>query len=622
MMLSQKLLQNSKILYLKNNYTLKRYLKEAVRLPPNYQETKFQSLPEQKPERLSFLRALISGEVDNDVFMYPEQISPRYEEYFNWIKPIESYISHCTNKNVGKNEMLNHLRELGVFRTHIGEKYFGLSLSKTESLKLVELLSNFPWLSTYMVKNHILPTEIIDKYGSNSQKLQYYPKIMSGDIIPTMCVHEGDYGTNINNIETYAMQHTEDSWLLNGEKSFVVNGINSNLFLVFAKHISHNIGKSKPDSFSLFLVEKDFGNVFCTNVYDTIGRHETPTCTISFKDTIVPNENIIGTPGNAFEVLMQYLKPGRQNISGQAISILRNFLNQLIPDIIHMKHFDRDLYKFDVVKRILGEISFSLYTMESMAYLTTGMIDDYKNMNADLEEIITETYCANSCLKCIQLGLQLVGARSYMNNQSYIQAFHDAMALVTIDINNLDANTYVAASILQFLGQTMRGHIYKKRNSFQFPVYNMFDKIFDKFVIKLNAKEHLHPTFKYSVAYMEDAINRFKDAVLTLFEEEGANITERYTDMQRITNMLTEIYAIFANLTRASRSYCIGARNSDLEKDLAIKMAFVSHIKICAIQSQINNSPSFNGDKLYSDAMDLVYEKRKYSLAHPLTKTF
>ncbi|XP_033303422.1 complex I assembly factor ACAD9, mitochondrial [Bombus bifarius] len=622
MMLSQKLLQNSKILSLKSNYILKRYLKEAVELPPNYQETKLQPLPEQKPERISFLRALITGEIDSDVFMYPEQISPRYEDYFTWIKPIESYISHCTNKNVGKNEMLDHLRELGVFRTHIGEKYFGLSLSKTESLKLVELLSNFPWLGTYMIKNHILPIEIIDKYGSNSQKLEYYPKIMSGDIIPTVCVHEGDYGSNIGNIETYAMQHTDDSWLLNGKKSFVVNGINSNLFLVFAKHIARNTGKSKPTSFSLFLVEKDFGNVSCTNVYDTIGRHETPTCTISFEDTIVPNKNIIGTPGDALDVLMEYMKPGRQNISGQAISILRNFLNQLIPDIIHKKHFDRDLYKFDVVKRILGEISFCLYTMESMAYLTTGMIDDYKNMNADVEEAIIETYCANNCLKCIQSGLQLVGARSYMKNQSYIEAFHDAMALTTMDINNLDANTFASASVIQFLGQTVSGHIYKKRNSFQFPFYNMFDKMFDRYMIKLNAGEYFHPTFKYAVAYMEDAINRLKDAILILFEEEGTNIIERYTDLQRITTMLTEIYATYANLTRASRSYCIGARNSDLEKDLAIKMAFVSHIKICEIQSQINNTSLFNGDKLYSDAMDLVYEQRKYSLAHPLTKTF
>lgn len=60
-------------------------------------------------------------------------------------------------------------------------------------------------------------------------------------MIPTVCVYEGDCGTNINNIQTFAIQDKENSWLLSGEKDYVVNGVDSNLFLVFAKNISPNI---------------------------------------------------------------------------------------------------------------------------------------------------------------------------------------------------------------------------------------------------------------------------------------------------------------------------------------------------------------------------------------------
>ncbi|KAK1126484.1 hypothetical protein K0M31_005115 [Melipona bicolor] len=620
-MFSQKFLQNNKISSLKCSRVIKRYLKEAITLPPLPQETKLAVLRKQKPERKSFLRALILGEVDSETFTYPELASPRYEDYCKWINPIENYTSNCVNKKIDKKEILDNIRELEVFRTHIDDKYFGLTLSNTETLQLVEILSNLPWLGTYVLKNHIIPVEVINKYGSESQKLEYLPKIISGDVIPTMCIYEGGYGTNVNSIKTIMMQQTTDSWLLNGEKEFVVNGINSNLFLVFAKYVAPT-GKVKPDSFSLLLVEQDFGNISCTNVCDTIGRHETPTCTIKFEDTVVPHKNIIGKPGGALDILMEYLKPGRQHITGQAISILRNFLNLIIPEIIQMKHFDRDLYAYDIVKKILGEITFSLYTMESMAYLTTGMIDQYENMNADLEQIITETYCANKCLQCIQAGLQLVGAKSYMNNKSYIDALHDAMALTTMDINNLDSITYVASSVLQFLGNNVTDHVYKKRNIFQYPVYNMVDKIFDKYAVKLDAIEYVHPSFTLPLNYLEDSINKFKDSILLLFEENGSAVMEQYSDMLRITFMLTEIYATFANITRASRSYSIGARNTDLEKDLVTQMTHISHTKVCLLKQEIDSTKAFNGDSCYISAMDLSYGHHKYPLAHPLTKTF
>lgn len=618
-MYSRKLLKSNKIFNFKSNYILKKYLSEVIDSHINYRETQFEPLPKKKPQRISFLTSLLTKNVNSEVFTYPEQISLRYNDFFKWLKPIEIYMSSCVNKKLDKNQILNQLRELEVFRTHISEEYFGLTLSNSESLKLIETLSTLPWLGTYIVKNHISPLQIISKYGSESQKIKYYPKIMSGEMIPTICVYEGDHRANINSIQTLAIQDKENSWLLSGEKHYVVNGVDSNLFLVFAKHVSSNI--TGTDSFSLFLIEHDFGNINCTNVYETIGRCEIPTCTVNFNDTIVPSENIIGTLGDGFKILMEYLKPGRQNISAQAISILRNFINTLIPDILQMRHYDRDLYQFDVVKKTLSEIIFSLYTMESMTYLTSGMIDEYEIIDADLEHILTETYCANKCLKCIQTGLQLIGAQSYMNNKSYIQAFHDAMALTTMDINNLDASTYAAGRIVQNIGQTMADHIFKKRNIFQFPFYNMLNSIFES-NSKLNADKYLHPSLAYASRYMEDCIDRLKNSILILLERSGSQSVEQYIDLERLTEMLTEIYGTFANLSRSSKSYCNGNQNADLEKEVALKMTFVTHSKICEISKIIENGPLFNGDQCYISAMDLMYEKREYSMIHPLIKIF
>lgn len=620
-MFSRKLLRTKRILSFKSNYVLKCYSTESSVTNLQYEETYLGPLSEKRPERESFLKALIAGNLDADVFTYPEQSSDRYKNFVKWLKPIETYMSSISgNQKLNKSEVLNHLRELDVFRTHINEQNFGLELSRTESLRLIEVLNAVPWFGSHFVKNHVLPVQLIQKYGSDDLKLKYLPKIMNGEIVPTICISDGDCRTNINDITTYIVPE-EQSWLLNGEKTFVVNGVNSNLFLVFARHGTHSY-MDKPNAFSLVAVEKGFSNVTCKNIYETIGRHETPTCTMCFEDTIVPGKNIIGEPNNGFTMLLECLKPGQQNISAQAISILRNFVNQLIPDILKLKHYDRNLYEFDIVKKIIGEITFSLYTMESMAYLTGGMIDQYENMDADLEQIITDSYCANKCINCIQSGLQLLGASSYMSNQLYIQSLHDAIALTTIDTSNLDTDTYVAARILQFIGKTTYDHIYKKRNYLKYPVYNMIDSMINRSEIRINAEEHLHPSVQPAVENLETCLNEFREGVTALFVRHGSEVAEKYSDLHRITQMATELYACYANILRSSRAYSIGVRNADIERNIGLSTSFIAESKLTELKKNIDYGPFCNGDYCYTSTMDLVYEKRKYPLEHPLTRTY
>lgn len=621
MMFARKLLRRHNVL--RPDKLLKRYLKQATAV--NTGETHFEPLPKKKPQRTSYLKALISGEADQDSLTYPEEISPRYDDFFKWMKSVESYMANLTasNKVLNKKEVLDQLRELEVFRTHIDEKNFGLIVSNTESLKLVETLGKLPWLGTYMIKNHILPVELISKYGSDQQKMKYFSKILSGELIPSICIYEDHDRTNINNMQTIVTLNDEKSLMLNGRKTYVVNGTSSNLFLVFATNHKVIPGQLSPESYSLLLVEKDFGGVTCTDVYDTIGRHETPTCTISFENVVIPRENVLSTGPPALQTLLTCLKPGQQNVSGLTIAVLRNFINELIPDVLEMKHFDRNYYEFDVIKKSIGEITFSLYTMESMAYLTTGLMDKYENQDAAVERAITEKYCANKCLESIHKGMQLVGSRSYMNDKSYMRAFHEAAAFSTMDTNNFDADTYVAANILQFIGGKVHDRMYKKRNFLQYPIYNMIDSLFDSSKITIpDAEEYIHPTLMEGTKYLESSVNKFRDSLVTLFKFSGSQVLDQYSDMQRITEMLTEIYATYANLLRASRAYAIGARNSNTEKDMVVRMGFISWMKVNAISEEIQVGPIQNGDHCYSSTMDVLYESRKYALEHPLKKTF
>lgn len=623
-MLAQKVLQQRNIFNSKLNYLLKRYSKQATASGTlHYERTCFAPQKKKKPPTQPFIIRLITGQEDEAMLSYPEVLSiDRFKDFFNWLMPIESYILNCanTNKQCNKEEILNNLRECDVFQAYMEEDY-GLNLTATESLKLIETVSTLPWLGTYLVKNNILPIKILSKYGSTSQKQEYYPKIMSGEIVPTVCINEGDNGTNINNIKSYAVRHDGDTWLLNGKKTFVINGMHSNLYFVFARCHSKDSYKLKPDSFSLFLVEKDDKSVMCTEVCDTIGRHEVPTCTISFEDTVVPNKNVIGEPGAAFNILMELLKPGEQNIAAQAITILRRFTDQLIPDILKAKHFDRNLYEFDYVKNTLGKILFTLYTMESMAYFTSGLIDQYENQDVSIEKTITERYCANQCLKSIETGMTLMGAHSYVNNTSYVQSLHDALALTTLDMNNLDSNTYVAASIIKHIGKEFSDYVYKKRNYVKYPLFNMMDTFRGLTNSKKSIANSFHPSLKVGVEHFEESMHLFKRGIDILLIQHGAELMQQYSSLERITDMVTELYAGLTNLSRSSRSYCNGFRNTDIEKNIGVTMTYVTLVNLNEIVQNLENEVFLMTDNFHKLTSQLAYEKHRYCIEHPLCRT-
>ncbi|XP_076296478.1 complex I assembly factor ACAD9, mitochondrial [Lasioglossum baleicum] len=583
----------------------------------------FSECREKEPAREPFLKNLAVGNIDKEIFSLAEvQPIQRFKDFETWLMPIDNYIFNRSEskEKVDRNAVLSCLKDLEIFRAYGSETYKGLNLSETESLRLIETVSTLPWLGTHLVKNNMLPVQLILKYGSDSQKQKYLPKIMSGECIPAICLKEDNNATNINHLKTVAIPYDENSMELNGDKVFVFNGTNANLFLVFAQNSIGNV--IDINALSLYLVERDYPGISFTDTYQTIGRHEIPVCSMNFTHTIVPNENVIGEPKKAFSIMMDLLKPGNQIIAAQSIAILRNFLKNMTTDVLKMKHFDRDLHGFDSVKKILAEGSCTLYTMESMAYLTSKLADLYENQDVEVERIVTEVYCANKCLSTIQSGLQVLGAQTYMNNSHYTDMYHNALALTTLDMNNIDAQLYVGTATLKHAGKVTAEEIFKLRNPAGYPVNALTRSYRKMFVKKPMLMGYLHATLDPGLYYLQESIYQTQFNVERLLTLHGTDITNKYLELLRMNDMITEMYATFANLSRASRSYSIGLRNSDLEKDMVVCLAHNSLNIVSRLTKEIEDNDILNGDVYYKNIADAMYSQRMYPIEHPLHRTF
>ncbi|XP_018058590.1 PREDICTED: acyl-CoA dehydrogenase family member 9, mitochondrial-like [Atta colombica] len=579
-----------------------------------------------QPQRKPFAKNLFLATFDHEFMYYSEpQTKDRHQRFFEWLQPIEKYMSECLEdpQSVQKEDILAHLKELGVFRACVDEQHLGLNLNHSESAKLVEVLSCFPWLGCYMIKNYIVPVQIISMLASEKQKAKYLPRIAAGELIPTVCFTEPGSGINIYNIISTAVNSESDThWSLNGEKTFVVNGHDANLFLVFC-HCGHRRTISDTEGFlSILLVERDFGGVTIKDVKNLVGLRNSPVSTVIFKDTEVPKENLLGDLKIGSSILVDILSPGNRNLAPQAVGTLKAFTKMLTRHVLQRKHLDKNMHEYESVQEIIGKMASTLYGMESMLYYTTGIMDTFENQDCTLEKAMVEIYCTSECVARIYEGLQLIGSQSYLRENPYIRIFEDALSYTLFDGYNIDCNIYIALVGLQHTGKNLRDHIFKLRNPYIFPEY-IFKWIMGKeYRVQLKLADHLHPSFASGSIQLEKCITRLQTVSILLLERHGTNISERQMELRRVGELATRTFALITILSRASRAYCIGLRNHNQDKHLADSFAILSIDRVETLAQEIVSGEWNNGDKFNKEIAELMYSKKNYFAEHPLNRTY
>ena len=179
-------------------------------------------------------------------------------------------------------------------------------------------------LTAYVHSDIIVP--YIDAYGSEEIKTRYLPACIRGDIITAIAMTEPGAGSDLSGITTTAIEEG-DAVVINGTKTFISNGIFSNLVLVAAR--DPNI--SNPyEAISLYLVESENPGFARGRQLEKMGAHSQDTAELFFTDCRLPKSNRLGEPGKGFLMLMAQLQQERLMISIGAVAIAEHVIEAII----------------------------------------------------------------------------------------------------------------------------------------------------------------------------------------------------------------------------------------------------------------------------------------------------
>ena len=268
------------------------------------------------------------------------------------------------------------------------EKYGGRDLNWVAEVAAVEEVGV---LGTSLSCAYVMPSivgEAINLFGTEQQKQKYLAPTNAGKLYSAEALTEPRGGSDFFGATTTAVRDG-DSFILNGEKRFVVGAQDSDYFLVYAKS---DPDASPHESISCFIVERSMG-VEVQNIYNLLGTRGGGTGRLVFKDVKVPAENVVGELHKAYDVFNKMMVPERLLSGAGSVGLGRAALEVAARYSTRRKAFGQTIDSFQAISFMVADSVATLDAARSLVFAAAKLVDsggDGRRLVSEAKKIGTQ----------------------------------------------------------------------------------------------------------------------------------------------------------------------------------------------------------------------------------------
>ncbi len=259
----------------------------------------------------------------------------------------------------------------------------------------------------------------IRKNGSETQKQTYLPKLCSGEHIGALAMSEPGAGSDVVSMKLRA-DEDGDHYVLNGNKMWITNGPDANVYVIYAK--TDPEGGSK--GITAFIVERDTPGFSRAQKLDKLGMRGSNTCELVFENCRVPKANVLGQVGRGVAVLMSGLDYERAVLSGGPVGIMQACMDIVVPYIHDRKQFGQSIGEFQLIQGKIADMYVALSTSRAYLYTVAKSLDRGEESRKDAAGVIL--YTAERATQMALDAIQLLGGNGYINEYSTGRLLRDA----------------------------------------------------------------------------------------------------------------------------------------------------------------------------------------------------
>lgn len=273
-------------------------------------------------------------------------------------------IEECDREEKYPMELVKKARELGFSTIKIPEEYGGMGLTLFEEVLVTEEFYRVsPGIGNACLSS-TFGTELLILFGSEEQKEKYLRMVTEKYAISAMATTEPEAGSDVANVKTRIVKDG-DEWVINGTKTFITNGTVCDFVLVLGRSFE---GEKRHHGLTFAIVESKSKGFKATKIRNKLGLRASDTAEIVLKDVRVPEENILGEPGQGFYYLMEFFNHTRPRVAAQAVGIAQGAFELALNYVKQRKQFGQPIAAFQHTQFKIAEMATRIQAARLLAW--------------------------------------------------------------------------------------------------------------------------------------------------------------------------------------------------------------------------------------------------------------
>ena len=317
-------------------------------------------------------------------------------------------------------DSIKKLAQLGVTGLTIPEEYGGSGGTHVDwCIALEEIARACASTASILDTSWGLCAHCIHAFGNEEQKRRFLTPLAKGEMIGAFGLTEPNHGSDISQLETVAVKDG-DSYVLNGIKTFISNGAQADVLVIF-------IAKDKTSGYkgqSALLVEKGTPGFSIGQKFRRLGIRGAHNAELLFEGCRIPAENLLGEEGRGFNIALATLDSARIGVAAIAVGIARAALEASIEHAKTREQYGQTIANFQALQWMMADMATGIDAARLLAYRAADLQD--KGLRFTTEAAMAKLFAADVAMSAATQGIQIHGGYGYMMDSPMQRYFRDA----------------------------------------------------------------------------------------------------------------------------------------------------------------------------------------------------